>query len=71
MNLLKQTVEEELIKNAELVDEVNEIFDINGYHQKGKKYGKYFLKFSICYWWLYFSICFSIKLFKANCTDRD
>ena len=43
MKLLKQTIDEELIKQAEVVDEVTDVYNVNGYHQKAKKYGKEFI----------------------------
>jgi hypothetical protein len=42
LNLLKQAIDEEFIKQAEFVDDIQEIFEINGYHQKGRKYGKFY-----------------------------
>jgi hypothetical protein len=48
---LKNSVNDELIKQVEFVDDANDIYEINGYHQKGKKYagvlGGYFGQFAI------------------------
>jgi hypothetical protein len=51
LKLLKQSIDDELIKQVELLEDINDlnVYDINGFHQKGKKYGIYELN-QLHYW---------------------
>lgn len=53
---MKVAIEEDLIKQYEFVDEVQEIYDINGYQQKGKKFasclGGYYFQFAYVIYYL-------------------